>query len=184
MHTIHTHDGAALSVDFSSDASMLVSSSYDGTIKMWKLNNDEPPTWMRTMHGHTSAARSNLRLSPDGLVKFSPDDKKIASSSDEGAILIWDAQSGARLVTFKGHKDTAHCAAWSPDSRLVASGGKDKKVLVWDAVTGTPAMKPLTGHTSQVCVCVCLCLYICVCVLVYVMQSLIGRKSQVCGLYT
>ena len=49
---------------------------------------------------------------------------------------MWDASTGAKLLTYTGHTDQVRAVAWSPDGKLIASGSDDGTVQVWDASTG------------------------------------------------
>ena len=53
-------------------------------------------------------------------VVWSPDGERIASASSGGEIYIWDATTGATLVTYREHANEDGCfmsATWSPDGR-------------------------------------------------------------------
>src|SRR5262249_17880955 len=69
-------------------------------------------------------------------VAFSPDSRLLASASTDGAIKLWDPQSGQEVRAFQGHKEAALCVAFSPDGQRLLSGSMDKTARVWDARTG------------------------------------------------
>jgi WD40 repeat protein len=109
-------------VDFSPDATLLVSGNQEGLVKVERLNTHE----ISLLTGHTN---------PVSQVKVSPDCSKIVGSS-LGKIVIWDVQSCNVLQTFEHFKGcgsrsgiASSCLAWSPDSQLVASGAENKLVL-------------------------------------------------------
>ncbi|KAK0618450.1 WD40-repeat-containing domain protein [Bombardia bombarda] len=81
------------------------------------------------LRGHT-AAISQVRISPDG--------RWIASSSADGSVMIWDADTGAHLDTLVGHMAGVSCVAWAPDSDTLATGSDDKAIRLWDRVTASP----------------------------------------------
>jgi WD40 repeat protein/serine/threonine protein kinase len=67
---------------------------------------------------------------------FSPDGKWIASSSQDGFVKIWDAQTGQEIRPFKAHDDHANSVAFSPDGRRLATCSWDGSAKVWDTKTG------------------------------------------------
>ncbi len=68
-------------------------------------------------------------------VAWSPDGKRLVSSSDDSTIRLWEPRSGRLLLTLQGHKGGTNSVAFSADGKLVISAGWDGKVRVWD---GTP----------------------------------------------
>ena len=95
-----------------------------------------------TLKGHT--ARVNCAT-------FSQDGKCIASSSADGTIRIWDAQTGhSMLEPLKMHTGAVFCVAFSPDSRKIVSGGADNTILLWDVMTGEVIGRLLEGHTQPI----------------------------------
>ena len=80
-------------------------------------------------------------------VASSPDGKRVASGSIDNTVRLWDAGTGASLLTLQGHTESVFAVAFSPDGKRVASGSGDKTVRLWDAETGSP-LATLEGHTS------------------------------------
>jgi WD40 repeat protein len=75
-------------------------------------------------------------------VTYSPDGKRLVSGSVDGAIQIWDAESGQELLTLDSHdgkeRSGAHngavtCLAFNHMGTLLASGGRDGIIRIWDA---------------------------------------------------
>jgi WD40 repeat protein len=66
-------------------------------------------------------------------VAWSPDGLHLASGSHNGAVHVWDANTGGFLYSYAGHNGPVSAVAWSPDGRWIASAGADATVQVWDA---------------------------------------------------
>ncbi|MBD2542331.1 MULTISPECIES: toll/interleukin-1 receptor domain-containing protein [Planktothricoides] len=64
-------------------------------------------------------------------VAFSPDGKKIISSSSDRTVKIWDIQ-GNLLAVLNGHTHAVTSVAVSPDGQKVVSGSDDKTIRIWD----------------------------------------------------
>ncbi|KAG8723753.1 hypothetical protein FRC09_001900 [Ceratobasidium sp. 395] len=89
---------------------------------------------------------------PDDVfgVSFSPDGRCIASACDDGLVRVWDAETGAALLSLAGHTDRVVCIAYSLDGQCIASGSYDKTVRIWDSRTGSEVYGPLKGHIKYV----------------------------------
>jgi hypothetical protein len=62
--------------------------------------------------------------------------KRIITRCDDGAIRIWDADSGKLLAPpIRAQEPLSHLAV-SPDSKLLAAGTDKGQLAIWDALTG------------------------------------------------
>ncbi len=52
---------------------------------------------------------------------LSPDGGFLASASWDGAIKLWDPQTGGHLRTLEGHSSVVKSVAFSPDGMFLAS---------------------------------------------------------------
>ena len=75
------HSDSITSLDFSSDGMLLVSGSYDKTVKLWEIQTGGV---IKTFHGHTYSVDS---------VSISPGDTMIASGSSDSTICLWDTHT-------------------------------------------------------------------------------------------
>ncbi|MBW6472324.1 MAG: hypothetical protein K0B14_04295 [Anaerolineaceae bacterium] len=71
-------------------------------------------------------------------VEWSPDGKHILTTNVYGSrATIWDAETGHKILIFKGHPGALLIPAWSPNGMRVATGDTTGGVKVWDAETGS-----------------------------------------------
>ena len=90
-------------------------------------------------------------------VAFSPDGKRVASSSRDETVKVWDSVTGQEQFTARrsgqnildGHRGYVESVAFSPDGKYLASVGDDHAVYLWSASTGRCACGWLT-HKSIV----------------------------------
>ena len=129
--TLEGHESAVISVSFSPDGTLLVSSSL-GRIKLWDVVTREN---IATFEGHTDAIWS---------VAFSPDGTLLASGSDDGTVKLWDVATKQNIVTFMRTSWVAS-VSFSPDGTTLASGLRYGGVLLWDVGTGENIAALRTG---------------------------------------
>jgi WD40 repeat protein len=93
-----------------------------------------------TLRGHTAGVNG---------IAFSPDGRRLATSSTDKTAKVWDASTGKELLTLSGHTAGVNGIAFSPDGRRLATASDDKTAKVWDASTGRELFT-LSGHTDGV----------------------------------
>jgi WD40 repeat protein len=62
---------------------------------------------------------------------YSPDGTKLATGGLDGAVKLWNAETGELLATFH-HKLAIHTVAFNQDGTRLASGSRDGTVRIWE----------------------------------------------------
>lgn len=137
IKTFRGHGGAVRGITISSDGRKVVSSSYDGTVKIWNAGIGQA---MKTFHLGGGEVRA---------VCLSIDENKIIAGSDDGVIRIYDIDSSQLLTSIEAHKGNIFAVCVSRDGQFFASGGEDNCVKVWDMKTFT-CLSIIERHTSAV----------------------------------
>lgn len=131
------HSKTVTSVAFSPNGKMILSASWDQTIKLWDATTGRA---LRTFGGHTNAVNA---------VAFSPDGRLIASASGDKSVRIWDVATGVQLHAFLAHAEMVNAVAISPNNHQILSGGDDGFVRLWDLPTGELLFE-VFGHKQGV----------------------------------
>ncbi|WP_341531188.1 WD40 repeat domain-containing protein [Nostoc sp. UHCC 0302] len=119
LHMLMGHSHIVSSLAMSEDGKLLVSGSWDQTIKIWQL---ETGKLLRTLKGHRDRVYA-IALSPDGQI--------IASGSADKTIKLWHLQTGELLGTFTGHGNTVTALAFTASGEMLVSGSLDKTIKIW-----------------------------------------------------
>ncbi|HBE19504.1 MAG TPA: protein kinase [Cyanobacteria bacterium UBA11149] len=80
---------------------------------------------------------------------FSPDGKKIISSSADKKMRIWDLTNGQEINTVIKHSLPINYFAIGPDWHTVAMGGSHNTIEIWNWENGK-LITTLAGHTGEV----------------------------------
>ncbi|MBC7821010.1 MAG: PD40 domain-containing protein, partial [Planctomycetaceae bacterium] len=114
----------------------------------WQCSRRQFEGSFATLHGHAAEVRA-VCLSPDGRRIASASATVPSTDSSPGQIIVWDAITGAELLSISAHSLGVTCVCFSPDGQRLASGSHDKTVRLWDANTGEP-IRVLRGHSEMV----------------------------------
>jgi WD40 repeat protein len=125
------HDGWVQYADFSADGRWVVTTSADGTARVWEAATGRP-------------VRPPLKHQVTGfLAAFSPDGRRVLTVSQDFGARVWDAATGQPVGPPLQQQGPVRSAAFSPDGRRVVTGGFDGTARVWEAATGQPLGLPL-----------------------------------------
>ena len=131
------HEGEVTAIAFAPDGKLVVTASWDATVKLWDVNTGQECGLLR---GHKGAITA---------IAFSPDGGLIATGSWDKLVILWDLVSGKVKGVIRGHEKMVTSLAFAPDGRTLASGSWDKSAKVWDAESGRELLDfPATGLPS------------------------------------
>ena len=124
------------SIEFMPNGSNVVTSSMDGTIRLWEADT----------------GRQIRMFSHEGWVVVSapsPDLQRIASVSFDDTLRLWDIDTGKQLLRLPGHGTTGgtneFAMGFSPDGFRLLSFGSDGLLRVWNARSGAALGKYQIG---------------------------------------
>lgn len=127
---------------FSPDGNLLAAPSFaiasGNAIKIWDANTGQE---LLTLSGHTDWLAG---------MAFSPDGKRLASTSLDGTVRIWSLSSGGENVTVLGPgAPYGTRVAYNPSGTEFATNAGDGTATIWNAQTGQPRLT-LHGHENEV----------------------------------
>jgi WD40 repeat protein len=64
-------------------------------------------------------------------VQFSPDDRFVASASDDATIIVWDLAQRSVVRRFLSHRARVMALDFTPAGTSIISGGWDNQVIAW-----------------------------------------------------
>lgn len=65
---------------------------------------------------------------------ISPDASKLATTADDGRMVLWDISSSSWVLSIHEHFKPAHGCCWSPDGRKIVTAGMDALICIMDVV--------------------------------------------------
>jgi guanine nucleotide-binding protein subunit beta-2-like 1 protein len=142
------HSHFVSDVAISSDGQFALSGSWDGTLRLWSLDQG---TTVKSFIGHSKDVLS---------VAFSADNRQIVSGSRDRTIKLWNTLGVCKYTisedghksSEEGHRDWVSCVRFSPNIQapLIVSAGWDKLVKVWTLDHWIKLRTNLIGHKGYV----------------------------------
>src|SRR5262249_20882708 len=113
----------------------------NGALRIWDTHSGQE---VYTLRGHVEMT---------GSLTFSPDGRRLASTSLDQTIKIWDMQTGLEVLTLTGHLSAVWSGAFAADGRLFTAG--EDGIRVWDGRPWREGEKgqeflSLEGHRESV----------------------------------
>ena len=162
----HTH--LVYTMTFSPDAKILASGDLGGKVILWDLDSrlQKPkkkkstlPGLLRSITGDRSSKTNDRRensamiehtLSIEGL-DFTPDSRRLVTGSQDGAAIVWEAETRNRLFTVNGHTGTVKALAFLEDDKTLISARADGTLRIWETDTGNQQLIPIKHERSIFC---------------------------------
>jgi guanine nucleotide-binding protein subunit beta-2-like 1 protein len=107
---------------------LIISSSRDKKIIMWKLNRDDHNMVgipQRALHGHGHFV-TDVVMSSDGQFAL--------SGSWDKTLRLWDLNTGQTTRRFVSHSKDVLSVAFSADNRQIVSASRDKSIKLWNTL--------------------------------------------------
>ncbi|KAG8222504.1 hypothetical protein J437_LFUL009607 [Ladona fulva] len=143
------HSASVGSVAFSSTtASFLVSVSQDTCLKMWKVPLQ--CTGSEEVHGSLVVSHTVVAHQKDiNGVCVAPNDKLIATASQDKTVKLWSSDSLELLGVLRGHRRGVWSVCFSPVDQVLASASADATIKLW-LLEDLSCWKTLEGHDASV----------------------------------
>jgi WD40 repeat protein len=125
-----------LAVAFSSNSRYLATGDSDGQILVRDALNWEI---LRRLPGHVAQIT--------GLA-WSPGSERLASSSRDGSVRVWDFETGRGLETLR-HRGPVRAVVWDVLGEHLFSAGEDGAIHMWEASTGR-VLRSFSEHEGAV----------------------------------
>ena len=169
------HTNTVVHVAFSPDGQRILTTSGDGTARLWDLQGNS----LAVFKGHANAV-PYASFGPDGRqiitasrdhtariwedigplfpiyeghesnieeVEFSPDGELLLTASDDKTARLWDLNGKSRVV-YSGHNDEVGSATFSPEGKRILTASDDGTARLWD-LTGE-MLVTFEGHKDEV----------------------------------
>jgi len=139
MQTYKGHEEAIYAIAISPDGKLLLTGSFDRTVRLWDLATGKEIKTYGGPNGHQNQVLS---------VAFAPDGQTFASAGSDNSAKIWDVPQRSPLKDTP-LPDAVTAVAISADGKLHAAGSKDGTIKLWNPAD-PKLMFDLKGHAGAV----------------------------------
>ena len=136
IDTLIGHTEEVVKAFFSGNGKRIVSTGWDGTIRVWNIGGKEI---FQLKDGNPHYAKIPLiggykiTYHPSPVLAISPNGEHILSGYGKEGIDVWNVDDSTKIATLPGNSCKA---AYSKDGRRVVSADTDGIIYIWDAEHG------------------------------------------------
>lgn len=177
IRKLPVHGGAVVTAGFSPTEDVFFTGDHEGSLRFWRMNEQEPRFPPMKFDSIRSAAFSHdgtkvivgagkqVRLIDASTGKciepafdhpgnvrvavFSPNDRQILVAGDDGSAQLWAVSGETQPSRTFLHSLPVVTVAFSPDGEFILTGCADGGARLWDPTTGR-SIGPSLSHRGQV----------------------------------
>ncbi|XP_074547127.1 sperm-associated antigen 16 protein isoform X2 [Halichoeres trimaculatus] len=140
--SIRAHHLPISCIDLHPRKMILASTSDDRSWRLWALpaNGEKVGQMVLTGEGHSDWLSG---------CSFHPDGAKLATTSGDTTVRLWDFSRGCCVLTLSGHTQPVWCCSFHSFGHSLASCSADKTAKLWDLNTETCCLT-MRRHTASV----------------------------------
>lgn len=133
------HRGSVSTAAFAPDGKTVLLGFGDGAAYLWETGAGRKATALQQAAPRKAPAPANPgAANAVRFVRFRPDGKRLAAVSEQGTVVVWDAESGRKVRSLYPEEQLTATVSWSADGRVLYTGGRrttGDDLLGWDAET-------------------------------------------------
>jgi WD40 repeat protein len=148
------------SVAWSSDGAHILSSGFDGTIRLWKADSCDSGPFIYIDDPRIREGEDDSRDSLRGVmsVAWSPDGKRFVAGLRDRTVRLYKVEVDhpfGRIfeeieIFSTDDMGGLRTVAYSPDGTMIASGGHDSIIRLWEPKREGSLIRELRGHRDMV----------------------------------
>ncbi|XP_048256716.1 transducin beta-like protein 3 isoform X1 [Haliotis rufescens] len=143
----HGHVQAVSSVAFSRKSpSFIVSGGRDSTLKLWPIEDAFSSDGLTEL---TCRATERGHEKDINCITVAPNDKFIATGSQDKTAKLWKGSNLSLAGVFRGHSRGVWCVQFSPVDQCLATSSTDGSVRIW-SLSDLSCLKTFEGHDASV----------------------------------
>ncbi|MBD2176014.1 protein kinase [Pseudanabaena sp. FACHB-1998] len=134
------HTGWVRAVAFFPNGFSFASGSYDRTLRLWNVRDNQS---FGTLSNHLGS------ISGINSIAVHPNGNTFATACIDKSIKLWNFRSGQPVRNLDGHNGQVYSVAYSPNGKNLVSASADKTVKLWNWRKGE-LIQTFEGHQDKV----------------------------------
>ncbi|MCA6611347.1 MAG: serine/threonine protein kinase [Pseudanabaena sp. M158S2SP1A06QC] len=121
--TLKGHNGWVRAVAFFPNGFSFASGSYDRTLRLWNIRDNQP---FETLSKHFGS------ISGINAIAVHPNGNTFATACIDKSVKLWNFRSGQPINNLEGHEGQVYSVAYSPNGKTLVSASADKTIKLWN----------------------------------------------------